>query len=109
MAKEDEKNGDNRGRDDREQDPKSPEGSEQGESDGDGESDRGDDQEGRDRRVSQPASHYLKLGATFLLTLIIFTALVRGLASCQDKDPFTGEPVAPPPPPPPASQALLGG
>ena len=50
---------------------------------------------------------YLKLGATFLVALLLFAGVIRGCASYQDKNPLTGEPLQketpPPPPPPPAS------
>ena len=35
----------------------------------------------------------LKLGATILVTLIVFGLLVRACASCQGTDPFTGAPI----------------
>lgn len=65
--------------------------------------DGGDQEEERAGGVS--FGDLAKLGGTILVTLIIFAALLRGCAGCQDKNPLTGEPVkkeqpAPPPPPP---------
>lgn len=49
---------------------------------------------------------YLKLFGTILVSLLLFAAIMRGCAACQDKNPITGEPteqqVPAPPPPPPA-------
>jgi len=38
---------------------------------------------------------YLKLAATILLTLIVFTLLLSGWTSCQGKSPVTGQPTPP--------------
>lgn len=43
---------------------------------------------------------YLKLAATMLVTLILFAAILRGCASCQQQNPVTGEPTTQPAPPP---------
>jgi hypothetical protein len=43
---------------------------------------------------------YLKLAATMLITLILFAAILRGCASCQQQNPVTGEPTQQPAPPP---------
>jgi hypothetical protein len=43
---------------------------------------------------------YLKLAATMLITLILFAAILRGCASCQQQNPITGEPTQQPAPPP---------
>lgn len=43
---------------------------------------------------------YLKLAATLLITLILFAAILRGCASCQQQNPVTGEPTTQPAPPP---------
>jgi len=37
---------------------------------------------------------YLKLAATILLTLILFTLILTGWTSCQGSSPITGQPVA---------------
>lgn len=50
---------------------------------------------------------YLKLGATILVSLLLFAGFMRGCSACQDKNPITGEQIqkpAPPPPPPAAPQ-----
>jgi len=65
-------------------------------------------QERADAPQSGPSfKDYLKLGATFLVALLLFAGIVRGCASYQDKNPLTGEPLQketpPPPPSPPAS------
>ena len=38
---------------------------------------------------------YLKLAATILLTLIVFTLILSGWTSCQGMSPITGTPTAP--------------
>ncbi len=40
---------------------------------------------------------YLKLAATILLTLIVFTLILSGWTSCQGQSPITGTPTQPPP------------
>ena len=51
-------------------------------------------------RVRAPMMEYVKLAATILVTLLVFTLLVRGCASCQTQNPFTGEPLRTAPPAP---------
>jgi hypothetical protein len=66
-----------------------------------------DRQEDVDESASRDPSFraYLKLFGTILISLLLFAAIMRGCAACQDKNPLTGEPTeqqapAPPPPPP---------
>ena len=62
------------------------------------------DQNGNDEDAgTQPGISFAdlaKLGLTILVTLIVFAGLVRGCASCQKKNPFTGEPTRHLPPAP---------
>ena len=61
----------------------------------------GNDEEGQHEEVVRaPMREYLKLAATIFVTLIVFTLLVRGCASCQSQNPFTGEPLRTAPPAP---------
>lgn len=80
------------------------------EKDRDDEKERGDDKERSDKddggQEGPVGSRdlawraYLKLAATMLITLILFAAILRGCASCQQQNPVTGEPTQQPAPPP---------
>ncbi len=58
------------------------------------------EEEQREEVVRAPMREYLKLAGTILLTLIVFTLVIRGCASCQSQNPFTGEPIRQVPPAP---------
>lgn len=59
-----------------------------------------EEEEQREEVVRAPMREYLKLAGTILLTLIVFTLVIRGCASCQSQNPFTGEPIRQVPPAP---------
>ena len=54
--------------------------------------DNGND-DGNGPRAALSFRDLLKLGATILVTLIVFGLLVRACSSCQGTDPFTGAPI----------------
>ena len=58
------------------------------------------DANGPEQPVRASFRELAKLAGTILITLIIFAALVRGCASCQSENPFTGEPIRQVPPAP---------
>ena len=64
--------------------------------------DRRDDGDEPDRNGGPGFKEYLKLLETILVSLLLFAGLMRGCASCQEKNPVTGEPIQKAPPPPPA-------
>ena len=58
------------------------------------------DENGREQPVRASFRELAKLAGTILITLIIFAGLLRGCASCQTKNPLTGEPIRQVPPAP---------
>ena len=79
--------------------------SQQGEGSAEGKAGKSDEDAGDGSAKDPSFRAYLKLFGTILVSLLLFAAIMRGCAACQDKNPLTGEPTqqqapAPPPPPP---------
>ena len=58
------------------------------------------DENARELTVRAPFRELAKLAGTILITLIVFTAILRGCASCQSQNPISGEPIRQVPPAP---------
>ena len=65
----------------------------------------GGDDSGEGRGKLSGLKDYLKLGATILVSLLLFAGFMRGCSACQKKNPITGEEIQQPPAPPPPPQA----